>query len=56
MERDEVLDFSAPLSPIINAEWQPMVSALYVRVRGSGTIKMEFKDSAGNLLTYWTRS
>ena len=56
MERDEVLDFSAPLSPIINAEWQPMVSALYVRVRGSGTIKMELKDSAGNLLTYWTRS
>lgn len=52
-ESAEVLDLAAPLSAIIDGSWQPRVSALYVRVRGSGTIRMELKDNANHLLKSW---
>lgn len=52
----EVLDFSAPLSPLIQESWQPLISALYVRVKGTGTIKMELRASGNNELKSWTTS
>jgi hypothetical protein len=54
LETAEVLNFSAPLSSLIHENWQPLISALYVSVKGTGTIKMELKGSGNNLLTSWT--
>ncbi|MBP7828667.1 MAG: hypothetical protein KA248_01980 [Kiritimatiellae bacterium] len=54
LETAEVLNFAAPFSPLIRENWQPRVNALYVRLKGSGTIKMELKGSANNLLASWT--
>jgi hypothetical protein len=56
LETGEVLSFSAPLSALIEQRWQPQISALYVRVKGAGTIKMELKSSANDLLAFWKKT
>jgi hypothetical protein len=44
----EVLNFSAPLSPFIKEDWQPIISALYARVKGTGTFRIELRENGDN--------